>query len=110
MFEFLEKVGNDVGKSTKWILLDNLKKHGVEIITKAKVLSVKNKKVVYKKDDKEKTRKFDLIIIATGSKSENSLSKALKNSNYLFTEIGDCIEPGNIGNAIHQGYLAALKI
>ncbi|MEA1968725.1 MAG: FAD-dependent oxidoreductase [Thermodesulfobacteriota bacterium] len=110
VFELLAKVGKDVGKSTKWVLLDNLKKHGVDIITEAEVLSVANRTVLYKKDSKEQSMEFDSLVIAAGSKPVNSLGSMLKSSKYSFTEIGDCTTPGNVGHAIHGGYLAALKI
>ncbi len=46
VFEMLDKVGKDVGKSTKWILMGNLKKHGVKINTNSKVISIKDQKML----------------------------------------------------------------
>ncbi|MCG8618167.1 MAG: NAD(P)/FAD-dependent oxidoreductase, partial [Desulfobacterales bacterium] len=40
VFEMLEKAGQDVGKSTRWILMGNLERHGVDIRTSAKVMSI----------------------------------------------------------------------
>ncbi|MEZ4568296.1 MAG: FAD-dependent oxidoreductase [Desulfobacterales bacterium] len=49
VFEMLPKVGKDVGKSTKWVLMSALEKYGVAIVTEAAVVSIKNGLVSYKK-------------------------------------------------------------
>ncbi|MFO7885233.1 MAG: FAD-dependent oxidoreductase [Desulfobacteraceae bacterium] len=110
IFEQMEKAGKDIGISTRWVVLDQLKKHNVTIITGAEVISIDNTCVVYKKDNQEIARSFDCIVAAAGSKPVNRLGAALKDSDLPYTEIGDCTSPGNIGKAIHQGYLAAMKI
>lgn len=45
VFEMLEKAGQDVGKSTRWILMNNLKRYGVTIKTGSRVMSIKDGQV-----------------------------------------------------------------
>ncbi|MBF0232830.1 MAG: FAD-dependent oxidoreductase, partial [Desulfamplus sp.] len=67
VFEMLDKAGQDVGKSTKWILMNNLKRYGVQIKTGAKVLSIKNGLVEFEKEGQICQEQFDSVILASGS-------------------------------------------
>lgn len=106
VFEMLEKAGQDVGKSTKWILMGNLKRHGVIIKTSAKVLSIKDGSVTFDHNGEISTQKFDSVILASGSTSVNTLEQTAKELECSYTIIGDSIKPGKINDAIHGGFLA----
>jgi 2,4-dienoyl-CoA reductase (NADPH2) len=110
VFEMLDKIGNDVGKSTKWIVFDNLKRFKIKIITGARVLSVAGGKVIFEKDGEKKEMQFGNVILASGSKSVKKLSSEVATLGIPFAAVGDCIAPGRINDAIHGGFLAALKI
>jgi 2,4-dienoyl-CoA reductase (NADPH2) len=110
VFEMLPKAGSDVGKSTRWILLGNLKKHGVTIETSAKVTEIKAGTVTYEKDKQEVSRVFDTVIIASGSRPVTTLSDQIKALDIPFTIVGDGLKLGEINDAIHDGFLAALSI
>ena len=110
VFEMLPKAGKDVGKSTKWILMDSLKRFGVTIRTNAKVLSVGNKKVAYKINENQEEESFDNIILAAGSRSRQTLTREAESLGIPFTCVGDCVKPGKINNAVHGGFLAALAL
>jgi 2,4-dienoyl-CoA reductase (NADPH2) len=110
VFEMLPKIGQDVGKSTRWILFDNLKRHKVSIKTGTTVTSVRNGIVKFKKDDKEEQLQFDNVIIASGSQSVAGLSKEIKKLGVPFATVGDCVRPGKLNEAIHGGFLAAMNI
>ena len=106
----LPKVGKDVGKSTKWILLGNISSYGVETITDAKVISVKDGKVVYEKDDNKITKEFDNIINAVGSKSTRKIADLIEQTDIPYSIVGDCVRPAQINNAIHEAFLAVMAI
>jgi 2,4-dienoyl-CoA reductase (NADPH2) len=110
VFEMLDKIGKDVGKSTKWIVFDNLKRFRIKIITGARVLSVAGGKVIFEKDGDKKEMQFGNVILASGSRSVKKLSSEMSTLGIPFTAVGDCITPGRINDAIHGGFLAALKI
>ena len=110
VFEMLPKVGKDVGKSTKWVLMSNLQRFNVQIHTEAKVTAIENGLVSFEKDGQTRTQKFDKVIMASGSKSVKKLSKAVEQLGIPFTAIGDGAQIGKINHAIHGGFLAALEI
>ena len=110
IYEMLPKAGKGVGKSTKWVLMSNLHRYNVDIQTNAKVVSIKNGKVIFEKDDRDQSKQFDNIIIASGSKSVKTMADQLEKMDVPFTAIGDGVKIGQIDNAIHGGFLAALEI
>jgi len=110
IFEMTSKVGNDVGKSTKWILLNNIANHNVDIITGAKVLSVKDGEIVYEKDGGKHTKKFDTVINAAGSVSVRKLADRLHETGIPFKVIGDSNKPSTILQAVHDGFMAVMDM
>lgn len=110
VFEMLEKAGRDVGKSTKWVLFDNLRKHGVTIKTKARVLEIKDGGLAWEEDGETRQADFDNVILSSGSKSVDTLSASLGKLSIPHTVIGDSLKPGKIDNAIHGGFLAVMEL
>jgi 2,4-dienoyl-CoA reductase (NADPH2) len=110
VFEMLPKAGKDVGKSTKWILTDNLKRYGVKVNTSTKVISIQNGTLTYEKDGESFQETFDSVILASGSRPVQRLSREIESLKIPFVVIGDCIKPGKINDAIHAGFLAAAGI
>lgn len=110
VFEMLPKAGKDVGKSTKWILTDNLKRYGVKVNTSTKVISIQNGTLTYEKAGESFQETFDSVILASGSRPVQQLSREIESLKIPFAVIGDCIKPGKINDAIHAGFLAAAGI
>ncbi|MCG8633634.1 MAG: NAD(P)/FAD-dependent oxidoreductase [Desulfobacterales bacterium] len=110
VFEMLEKAGQDVGKSTRWILMGNLERHGVEIRTSAKVMSVKNGAVTFELGGDIKTENFDTVIMAAGSRAVNTLEPVAKALEIPCSVIGDSLKVGRINDAIHGGFLTAANL
>ncbi len=106
----LSKAGKDVGKSTKWVLLGNIDRYGIKVLTNSKVTKIENGTISYESKDKEEIEKFDTIIIASGSKPVQKLSKEIETLGIPFNRVGDCVKIGKLDNAIHGGFLAALNI
>jgi 2,4-dienoyl-CoA reductase (NADPH2) len=110
VFEMLPKVGNGIGRSTKWVVLGNLESHGVKTIAGAKVLSVKNGRVTFEKNGKTESIQFDNVINAAGSKSIKKIADMLPSLGIPFAVAGDTIKPAQINDAIHGGFFAAMEI
>jgi 2,4-dienoyl-CoA reductase (NADPH2) len=110
VFEMLDKAGKDVGKSTRWILMDRLKRYGVTINTGARVLSVGEGELTWEQDGQTQSNRFHNIILASGSLSERQLAKAMADTGIPHTVIGDGIKPGRLNDAIHGGFLAAVGL
>jgi 2,4-dienoyl-CoA reductase (NADPH2) len=110
VFEMLPKIGQDVGKSTRWVLFDNLKRYKVSVKTGTTVTSVRDAMVRFKKDDREEQLQFDNVIVASGCQSVAGLSNEIKRLGIPFATVGDGVRPGKLNEAIHGGFLAAMNI
>jgi 2,4-dienoyl-CoA reductase (NADPH2) len=103
-------VGKGVGKSTKWVLLDNINRMGIKTVTDAEIKSISGKNLTYVKEGKEYTEEFDNIINAAGSRSVRKITDRLDETGIPYSVAGDCIRPAQANDAIHEGFMAALKI
>ena len=110
VFEITPKPGTGIGKSTKWVVLSNIDKHNIDIITEATVTSYDGTVITYEKNGETFTKEFDNVVVAAGSRAVTKLSDALKEAKIPFTAVGDCLRPGQLNDAIHGGYLAALNL
>jgi len=110
VYEMIEKAGKDVGKSTKWVLFDNLSRYNIRVNTKSRVLSIDCGQVTIEKDGEKVVKYYDNVILAAGAQSVKTLAKQLEESNIPMTAIGDGARIGKIGDAIHGGFLAAVNI
>ena len=110
VFEMLEKAGQDVGKSTRWILMNNLDRYGVTINTSSKVVSIKEGDVTYERDGQRFQDKFDTVILASGSRPVQTLEEKVSDLDIPFSVIGDCVKPGKINDAVHGGFLTAISL
>ncbi|MDX1708500.1 MAG: FAD-dependent oxidoreductase, partial [Desulfobacterales bacterium] len=110
VFEMLPKIGQDIGKSTRWIVFDNLKRYGVAVKTGARVTSVRDGNVKFVKRDRAQQLQFDNVILASGARSVAGLSTQIKKLGIPFATVGDGLRLGKLNDAIHGGFLAALNI
>lgn len=110
LFEMQDKAGKDTGKSTKWVLLGKLERHGVTIQTGNRVFSVENRLVAWERDGKLEEKQFDTVILATGARPLKKLTEQVDFLGIPYTCVGDTVTPGKFNQAIHGGFLAALAI
>jgi len=106
ILEVLPRLANEVNRATRNCLMRELTEGGVEMITEAEVKSVSGKKVDYVKDGKELSIAGDTIVLAVGAKAENQLYKDLGDKIDDLHVIGDAKEPGQIMNAVKDGFYA----
>ena len=107
--EMTKKVGQDIGSSTRWTVMAELKRLGVKMIAGAKAIEVTEAGLKIRKESREELLHADSVVIATGSKSE----KALASFKELIPEIyviGDAKNPRNALEAIKEGFLIGLKV
>lgn len=106
VIEMLTRMAQDVGLSTRWVLLKELGMRGVNLITGARMKDIQPGKVVYTDPQgNDVTIPADSVILAMGSRPENSLAKALEAAGVKDVRvIGDANKVGRMGNAIDDGF------
>jgi len=98
--EMLDKACRDVGLSTRWTILQDMRNLGIEIRTGAVARRIEEGRVVVEVDGREESIPADTVIIAVGSCSENSLYEQLKDSGLEVHLVGDAREPRKALEAI----------
>lgn len=107
--EMTKKLGQDIGNSTRWTVMAELKRLGVKTITGAKAIEVNDTGLKIQKADKEELLPADSIVIAAGSRPENALASLEGLAPEMYV-IGDAKKPRNALEAIREGFLTGLRI
>lgn len=109
VFEKMPRAGSGVGRSSIWGLMNELRKHGVKLVTRTSVASFKDGLLTYERDGVLNSDHYDNLIIAVGSQPVRKVADDLAKTGIPYAVIGDSVRPGQITDAIHQGYLAVLN-
>lgn len=118
--ELLPRIGKSIGKSSRWVMLDEVKNLDIDVITNANIRKFDRNKIEYKITDEDESTSseiksiedVDTFILATGVKSNKELYRKLKKSKpgYKIYKIGDCKKPRTMLDAIHEGFRTAFKL
>lgn len=109
--EMLDKTAKGIGVSTKWVAKKHIKRLGIKEYTQSEVLEVNSEGVkIRQADGNTSLLEADTVVLATGSKSQNSLYEDLQGSLSELYIIGDAAKPGNIYDAVLQANELALKL
>ncbi len=109
--EMSGKIGADVMYINAISINRLLDEYGVKTMVNTKVVGVNDEGVVVETEDGIRTLAADVIVGALGRKKNMDLARALL-AKYAAktTIIGDCHEPAKAGNAIREGFYAAMAL
>ncbi len=117
LMDILPEIGTSIGKSTRWVYLDELKKLGIKVITNAKISKIGDTSIEYSiENEPKKIDGLDTVVIATGVKPNDDLANELQKEigkdgfNPKLIKLGDCKKTGTILDAIHSGFDAVKKL
>jgi len=105
--EMLKGLGRDIGISSRWILMSNLKRGKVRLLDETRVLSVTAEGVNVDNKGEQKLLPADTIILAVGSRPSKELYEQLKDIIPTLSIIGDAAKPAKVTEAMQQAYDAA---
>jgi 2,4-dienoyl-CoA reductase (NADPH2) len=110
LVDMLEKAGKDVGKSTKWVILQDLKRLGVSFVLGARVAEIGPDTVTVEAGGETRRIPATTVILAAGARSDNELAAACKGKFADVITVGDAVAPRNITSAIREGTAAGMKV
>ncbi len=110
VLEMLDRIANDVGPSNRWVLLMRLKKAGVRLESRARVIEIMEREVRVQRDRGVEVFVGDTIVIAVGMRPENNLAGKLRGLVSDVNVIGDAVSPRRIKEAVEEGYLAGMRL
>ncbi len=100
-----DKLGVEMAHPRRARALSEAKKHGVQLVTKAKLTAVRVGEVDYAIDDTSFTIPADHVVVASGVVPDESLAVALRASGLEVHVVGDATRVGYIEGAVRSGYL-----
>lgn len=107
------KAGGGFGKSTRWMMLREIKEKGVKVLTDTEVERLEGDKVIYRQEGEEKIAPADMIVVAQGFLS-GLPSGCMEEIPESFMEkvviIGDAKKPGRISEAVNDAFHAAMTL
>ncbi|MGI6487645.1 MAG: FAD-dependent oxidoreductase [Syntrophothermaceae bacterium] len=103
--------GKGIGSSTRWIILQELRRRGVQIRTSTRVSAIEPGGVLVETSDGHQEKiPADTVVVAVGSRSENSLYEQLKLEFPEVYLIGDAKTPRQAVEAMKEGFEAGSMI
>jgi 2,4-dienoyl-CoA reductase (NADPH2) len=110
LVEMIDTLGSNFGKSTRWGMLQDVGRFGVKPCVNAKVLEITATGVQIEIDGEVREVAADTVVLAVGTRSENSLKAAAAELGIHCQTVGDALDPGTVFEANHQGFLAGQSI
>lgn len=109
--ELLKEIARDMEPITKKLTVNQLISSNVKILTDTKIIRFDNRKAFIEIDGKEELLgKFDSVVLAVGTRSVNDLISPLEERGIEVKVIGDAKKPGQIYNAIRDGFEIAVEV
>ncbi len=102
--EMLERIGQDIGISTRWAMIQDLHRLGVRVITGAKAKEIQPDGVLIQRGEKEEKVPSDTVILAVGSRPLDEISQKIVGFVPEIHVIGDAKTPRKALDAIWEGY------
>jgi 2,4-dienoyl-CoA reductase (NADPH2) len=110
IIEMIDKIGKDFGKTTRWGMLQDVKRYGVKSKVTAKALEITPTGIKIEAPDGAEEVPADTVVLAVGSRPMNDLQKLIASKNIPCDMIGDAQNIGMAFDAVHQGYRAGRAI
>ena len=104
-------VASEMNMFSQFYLMDRLAELGVEIATTTTVEEVTEKGVLVSdmKGDRRQVE-ADTVVVATGFRSCTGLADSLKGEIEGLYQVGSCVKPGKIWEAVHEAFRIARVI
>ena len=110
LVELLDKVGRDIGKSTRWGMMQDLERVGVRVRTATRALEIVPTGVRVDLGGEVGEIPADTVVLAAGSRPYNPLESILERKGIPCEVVGDAREIARAMEAVHAGHEAGQRI
>jgi len=110
LLEMIGKIGKDIGKTTRWGMLQELQRVGVKTNVETRALEITAEGVKVTSEQEEEILPADTVVLAAGSISHNPFEEILKKQGVEYKIVGDAGQVGLAFDAVHQGFKAGCEI
>jgi len=110
VLEMIDKVGKDIGRSTRWGMMQDIRRAGVETRTASRAVEITESSVKVEADDRIEEIPADTVVLASGAQAFNPLQATLEEKGISVHVVGDAWMPANAYEAVHQGFVAGREV
>ncbi len=104
------KIGDSLGRSTRWVILQELRSLGVNAITEAQYKEINETGLLISVEGREQLLEADTIVIATGYEIDSRFAEKWQEAAAEIHVVGDAREPRKGIDAIREGALVGRQI
>ncbi len=108
--EMIDRVGTDIGKSTRWAMMQDADRAGITTRTATRALEITESGLKVEVGDQVEEIPADTVIMAVGSTPYNPLQGLVEKKGISLKVVGDAVQPAKAFEAIHQGFAAGRSI
>ncbi len=110
LIEMIDKIGKDFGKTTRWGMLQDVSRYGIETRAATRALEITKSGIKVEAGGKVEEIPADTIVLAVGARPENALKSVIESKGIPCDMAGDAEKIGMAFDAVHQGFAAGMKI
>ena len=110
VIEMIDKMGKDIGKTTRWGILQDLSRQGIQTKATTKALEITETCVKVEMDGKIEEIPADTVVLAAGAASYNPLQEFVEKQGIPCKVIGDAAKVALAFDAVHQGFEAGRTV
>ena len=110
LVEMLKDLGGNFGKTTRWGMLQDLRRYGVQTRVATKVIEITSTGLIVEDTSGREELTADSVVLAVGTQPHNSLLQRLQQQGISCQVIGDAGQVGMVIDAIHQGFKAGRSL
>jgi 2,4-dienoyl-CoA reductase (NADPH2) len=110
LVEMIDRIGKDIGITTRWGMLQELQRLGVKTMGNSEALEIIPEGVNVKVDDHHMILEADTVVMAAGSTSFNPFQELIQKKTIPFSVVGDAAKVATAFEAVHQGYHAGRDV
>jgi 2,4-dienoyl-CoA reductase-like NADH-dependent reductase (Old Yellow Enzyme family)/thioredoxin reductase len=108
--EMLSKIGVDIERANRWVVLARLRQLGIRMEVNAKVEEITGSGVKARRNGNIESFDGDTVVLAVGMKSDNGLAREIDGKVAEICVIGDSAKPGKIAQAIESAFAVARQL
>ena len=110
LIEMVKRIGKDIGLSTRWGMLQELSRIGVQTRVSTKALEITVSGVTVETDGQTEEIPADSVVLAMGSDVYNPLEELVRREKIIFETVGDANKIATAFDAVHSGFRAGKNL
>jgi 2,4-dienoyl-CoA reductase (NADPH2) len=107
ILEMLGRIGADIERTNRWVIMGRLRSLGIRMERNAKVEEIIEKGVRVNRDGSIEFFEGDSAVLAVGMEPNRRLAQELEGKVRMLHVVGDSAKPGKIAQAIESGLRVA---